>query len=345
MFLKSRDKGLRNLCLFALLPGLCNVNEPLVFGVPLVLNPVYVIPFILTPILQAVTGYFATLTGLVPHTTQAVNWTTPVLFSGFVSTGGLSGPVLQVINMIIGVACYMPFVVMADRLRERQGEALLKRLRRAAAGSELKSKGTGLLDIPGEEGRFAKSLAADLKVALKKGEQLFLVYQPQVSDSGGFVSGVEALLRWRHPVYGMVSPEITVSIADELGLMDRLGMFAFAEACRQRAAWKTLVDSSFTMSVNVVPQQLLDPKFSSKVFGFLEKNGLTTEMIEIEITESYVLEPDEHSLKTLEYVHDSGIRIAIDDFGMGHASLRYLRSFPVSTIKIDRSLTMEMPVM
>lgn len=340
IMLKSRDNGIRKLCLFAMLPGLCNVNEPLLFGIPLVLNPIYMIPFIATPVLQTITAYFATLTGLVPHTTQAVTWTTPVLLSGFVSTGNLSGPALQFVNILIGVSCYTPFVILADKLRERQSGTLLKKLKIAAANSELKSRGIGLLDIPSEEGRFAKALADDLQVALKTGDQLYMVYQPQVSDCGEYVSGVEALLRWDHPIYGGISPEITVSIAQELGIMDKLGLFVLSRACRQRAAWKDWVDVSFTMSVNIVPQQLTAPSFSQDVFDTLEKNSLTPQMIELEITESDVLEPDDHTLKTLARFHDNGIRIAIDDFGMGHASLRYLRSFPISTIKIDRSFTM-----
>ena len=340
MLLKSRDNGARKLCLLALVPGLCNVNEPILFGIPLVLNPVYVIPFIITPVLQTIIAYLATVAGVITHTTQAVTWTTPVLLSGYVSTGSLSGPLLQALNVLVGVACYMPFVMLSDRLRERQGETLLKKLKNAALNHETKSKGMGLLDIPGEEGRFAKALAGDLKVALKTGTQLYLVYQPQVSDSGGYVSGVEALLRWNHPVYGGISPEITVSIAEELGVMDRLGNYILVEACRERAAWKRDVPEAFTMSVNLVPQQLIDPIFSGTVFETLEKFGLSTQMIELEITESNVLEPDEITLTTLERFHKSGIRIAIDDFGMGHTSLRYLRSFPVSTIKIDRSLTM-----
>ncbi len=336
---KSRDRGARKLCLFALIPALCNVNEPLLFGVPLVLNPVYVVPFILTPMIQAITAYVATVTGVLPCAADTVAWTTPVFVSGFFTTGSMAGPMVQAVNVIIGVACYTPFVILADKLRESQAENLLTKLKAVAGSSEFKAKGIGILDIPGEAGRFAKTLADDLKLALYREKQLYLVYQPQVSDSGGFISGVEALLRWDHPVYGRISPEITVSIAQEIKQMDRLGLFVLSRACRQRAAWKGIVNDTFTMSVNVVPGQLTDPLFAQKVFGILDEHHLTTAMLELEITESSVLEPDENTLNALEHLHENGIRIAIDDFGMGHASLRYLRSFPVSTIKIDRSLT------
>ncbi len=340
LLIRSRNQGVRKLCLFAMIPALCNVNEPLLYGIPLVLNPIYVIPFIVTPLLQTVTAYIATITGLVPYTSDTVFWTTPVLISGFVSTGSISGPVLQIVNVLMGIACYIPFVQLADKLRERSGEFMLENLKAAAVNMGFKSKGISILDIPGEPGRFAKALAGDLSAAMKKGRQLYLVYQPQVSEGGRHLSGVEALLRWKHPVYGNVSPEIIVTIAEEIGAVDRLGLLVMDRACRQRAAWKNIVREAFTMSVNVLPRQLTDLSFSPRVFDILQANGLTPDMIEIEITESSVLEPDENTLKSMEILHKEGIRIAIDDFGMGHSSLHYLRSFPISTIKIDRSLTL-----
>lgn len=339
MLIKSRDRGARKLCQFAIIPALCNVNEPLLFGIPLVLNPVYTIPFLLTPLLQTITAYSATLLGLIPYTTEAMNWTTPLFISGFVSTGNISGPALQAVNLLIGVACYIPFVTLADDLRERQGESILAKLRNFASNNDLKSKGLRILDLPGEEGRFAKALAGDLKSALAMEEQIYLAYQPQVSDCGRFISGVEALLRWRHPVYGEISPPITISLAEELGIMNQLGILVLSRACRQRAAWKEMATESFSMSVNVAPGQLADPSFPRKVLKILDENHLSPAILELEITESAALEPDENTLKALEYLHGRGIRIAIDDFGMGHSSLRYLRSFPVSKIKIDRSLT------
>ena len=337
---KSRDLGARKLCFFALLPALCNVNEPLLFGIPLVLNPVYMIPFLLTPLVQTLTAYFATLGGLIPYTTEAVNWTTPVFLSGFVATGSIAGSALQAVNLVIGVMIYMPFVRLADRLRERQGESILKKLLEAANCTNVSSRGLKIIDLPGEDGRFAKALGSDLESALSTGTQLYMVYQPQVSEKGRVVSGVEALLRWRHPAYGMISPPITVALAEDLGVIDHLGQFVLSEACTQRATWKGLVEDSFSMSVNVSPQQLKNPSFTKNVYCTLQKCGLASNMLELEITESTVLDPDDNTMTALQNLQKNGVRIAIDDFGMGHASLRYLRSFPVSTVKIDRSFTM-----
>lgn len=338
--LKSRDQGCRKLCFFALLPALCNVNEPLLFGIPLVLNPIYIVPFLLTPIIQTVTAYSATLAGWVPYTTETVSWTTPVFISGFVSTSSFAGAIMQAVNLVIGAVIYIPFVQLADRLRERQWKNILGTLMYAAESSGIKTSGNKILDISGEAGRFAKTLGNDLVSALHKGNQLYLMYQPQVSGKDQSVFGVEALLRWHHPVYGMVPPPITVALAEDLGVIDELGHFVLSTACIQRAAWKKDVADSFTMAVNVSPRQLANQSFPQKVLKTIQEKGLNPDMLEIEITESVVLEPNDNTMIALQNLQKKGVHIAIDDFGMGHASLRYLRSFSVSTIKIDRSFTL-----
>jgi EAL domain-containing protein (putative c-di-GMP-specific phosphodiesterase class I) len=246
---------------------------------------------------------------------------------------------MQAVNLAIGTMIYIPFVRLADRLREKQGERMLKMLMIAACCSEISNRGTKLIDLSGESGRFAKYLASDLESALNKEGQLYLEYQPQISGSDLLVHGVEALLRWRHPVYGLISPPITVALAEDLGIIDRLGKFVLTQACIQRAAWKGIVDEFFCMSVNVAPMQLTNPVFTKSVTNALEENGLDARMLELEITESTVVDTDKNTMVALQNLQKHGVRIAIDDFGMGHASLRYLRSFPVTTVKIDRSLT------
>jgi lactose/cellobiose-specific phosphotransferase system IIC component len=343
IILKSRDYGARKLCFFALIPALCNVNEPILFGIPIVLNPLYLIPFLLTPLIQTLTAYLGTLIGFVPYTSVDVNWTTPALLSGFISTDSIAGSAMQVINLMIGTCIYIPFVKLGDRLHDQQGQRMLRKLMDAAISGEANNRGIKLLDLSGEDGRFAKNLANDLVTALDKKDQIYLVYQPQISRSDLLVHGVEALLRWKHPIYGMISPPITVALAEDLGEIDRLGLFVLSQACMQRAAWKNFVDDSLCMSVNVAPRQLANPSFAGIVFSVLKENGLENKMLELELTESTVVDPDENTMADLRYLQKQGVRIAIDDFGMGHASLRYLRSLPITTVKIDRSLTIGKP--
>ena len=335
----SRDGGVRRLCLFALIPALCNVNEPLLFGIPLVLNPIYLIPFLAAPVIQTLAAYGATILDLLPRTVSEAGWTTPALVSGWVATGTPAGTVMQVVNLLIGTAIYFPFVRLADRLRERQGARVMDALLRTAEGVGHGVRKRKCLDQPGEIGRLAKALAADLMDGLATEGQLFLEYQPQIDAEGNRVHGVEALLRWHHPAYGRIPPPITVSLAEDMDCIDRLGLFVLKKACAQRMLWEGHVPDDLVISVNVSPRQLLDPAFDRKVMDCLEETGLEPGLLELEITESMVVEPDAPTGSLLRRLREHGVRVAIDDFGMGHASLRYLREFPVDTVKIDRSLT------
>lgn len=343
IMLKSRDGGARKICLLALLPSLFNVNEPLLFGIPLVLNPLYFIPFLLVPMIQTLVAFSATSIGLLPHTLAGMPWTTPVLLSGYTATGSLAGPVIQIVNLALGAALYLPFVHLSDQLRQRQGHRTIDLLLLAANGGGPRPGGRKCLDLVGEGGRAAKALAEDLEWALIHDNQLFLQYQPQVEAETGRVHGVEALLRWRHPIYGQIPPSVAVALAEDTEHIGRLGMFVLNEACAQRAAWRDLAPNDLGISVNVSPRQLLDPFFAQKVMDILRANDLPPRLLELEITESTVLEPNALTLDTLNGLRNSGVRVAIDDFGMGHVSLRYLREFPVDTVKIDRSLTAAAP--
>lgn len=339
VLLRSRDNGIRKLCLFALLPALCNVNEPLLFGIPLVLNPVYLIPFVLTPLLQTLVAYGATALDLLPRTIAAPGWTSPVLLSGYAATGSLAGPAMQLVNLLLGAALYLPFVTLSDQLRLQQGKRVLDALLRAVASGSPGPYGRQCLDRAGEEGRIAKILANDLERALDRDDQLFLVYQPQINAVRDVVHGVEALLRWNHPVFGFIPPPIIIALAEDTAQINRLGRFILTEACAQRAAWKGLVGEELVMSVNVTPRQILDPHFDRQAALILAEAGLPSHLLEVEITESTILEPDAATLAILRRLRQIGVRVAIDDFGMGHTSLRYLREFPVDTVKLDRSLT------
>jgi lactose/cellobiose-specific phosphotransferase system IIC component len=339
VLLRSQDKGNRKLCLFALLPALCNVNEPLLFGIPLVLNPVYMIPFLLTPLLQTLLAFIATAFDFLPRTVGSPAWTSPALLSGFVATGSLAGPVMQVVNLMLGTLVYLPFVQLSDQLRSQQGKRMLDALAKVVESRTVGSHGRQCLDRPGEEGRIAKILAHDLERALQLDDQLFLVYQPQMNAIHNQVHGVEALLRWRHPVFGFIPPPVIIALAEDTAQISRLGHFILTEACSQRAAWKSLVADDLVMSVNVTPRQILDPYFDRRVADVLKEAGLLPTLLEVEITESTILEPDAPTLAMLRQLRQTGVRVSIDDFGMGHTSLRYLREFPVDTVKLDRSLT------
>lgn len=186
-------------------------------------------------------------------------------------------------------------------------------------------------------GMIARGLLTDLRTDLSRGA-LRVAYQPKHNQAGDIV-GVEALLRWPHARHSAISPFLAVTLAEESGDIHRLGIWVFEQACACKQRWKALGYGQLTMAINVSPLQLTDPKLPHRLAQILQNYGLTSDEIEIEITESQVIQDSQLVNQTLQQLSDMKIHLAMDDFGMGYSSLLYLRRFPVHVIKIDGSLT------
>ncbi|MEM6349731.1 MAG: bifunctional diguanylate cyclase/phosphodiesterase [Cyanobacteria bacterium P01_D01_bin.14] len=181
-------------------------------------------------------------------------------------------------------------------------------------------------------------LAADLRQAIAA-NQLAVHYQPIIDGRTLAVSGFEALLRWHHPVYGLVPPQEFIPLAEQSGLIVELGWWVMAEACAQLADWqRQLTDcESITISVNVSIQQFLAADCTQQIERILEQTQLPPQCLTLEITENAFMSPSKTLDTTLAWISQRQIGLSIDDFGTGYSSLSYLYRFPVSTIKIDRS--------
>ncbi|SDA11177.1 diguanylate cyclase (GGDEF) domain-containing protein [Methylobacterium sp. UNC378MF] len=184
----------------------------------------------------------------------------------------------------------------------------------------------------GAQIRDRRQLERDLRHAVARSE-LELVYQPQTQIGTGAVTGFEALLRWRHPDRGSISPALFVPIAEETGAILEIGAWVLREACRAAVRWS----NPLAIAVNVSAVQLHNPHFVQFVHGTLFESGLKAERLEIEITETALIRDPARALLTLRQLKALGVRIAMDDFGTGYSSLSNLRSFPFDRIKIDGS--------
>ena len=185
--------------------------------------------------------------------------------------------------------------------------------------------------------KWRRSLEVDLRAALLENE-FVLYYQPIPALETGIIAGCEALLRWRHPQRGMVLPAEFVPVAEETGLINSIGEWVLKQACSDATAWP----SSVRVAVNVSPAQFRNTALPLVVVGALAESGLPTQRLELEITESVLMQNNESSLLMLHQLHELGVRIALDDFGTGYSSLSYLRSFPFDRIKIDRSFVADL---
>ncbi|QAU50494.1 EAL domain-containing protein [Bradyrhizobium guangzhouense] len=175
------------------------------------------------------------------------------------------------------------------------------------------------------------SLEQDLRQALVNGG-FEIHYQPLVNLHSGVVSGCEALLRWRHPERGMVSPAEFIPIAEDTGLINEIGDWVLRTACNEAATWPAHV----RLAVNVSPVQLKCDTLALRIAGALAASGLEPRRLELEITEAVLIRDDEAALSILHQLRSIGVRIALDDFGTGYSSLSYLKRFPFDKIKIDR---------
>ena len=175
-----------------------------------------------------------------------------------------------------------------------------------------------------------RSLEEDLRAALAA-NALHMAYQPQVNDHSG-ITGVEALLRWRHPTRGDLSPAFFVSVAEECGLIGELGMFAMRRAFEDSKRWTNL-----KVAINISPKQLRMSDFADKVVALVQETGVNPSQFELELTEGILVGDDPDTIAMLERLRGLGFDLALDDFGTGYSSLSYLQRYPINRIKIDRS--------
>ncbi len=182
----------------------------------------------------------------------------------------------------------------------------------------------------------------DLRRALER-DELEVFYQPQARLDTGEIVGAEALVRWHHPTRGLVSPVEFIPLAEETGLIIALGEWVLRTACAQLQAWIESGWAPMRVAVNLSVRQLLQKDFAATVEQALADTGLPPQLLELEITESTLMEHAEDTLQALHRLHGIGVRLTIDDFGTGYSSLAYLKRFPVDIIKIDRSFVRDVP--
>jgi len=184
------------------------------------------------------------------------------------------------------------------------------------------------------------ALEQGLRVAIDRGE-LFLQYQPQIEAGGLRTVTVEALLRWRHPSLGLVSPVRFIPIAEDTGLIAAIGQWVLHEALRQLALWRAQGHTTLRMAVNVSAQQLRDDLFANTVADALVQHGVPGGALELEVTESTAMRDPRRTIAQLQQLRQLGVGLSIDDFGTGYSSLAYLKQLPLNSLKLDRSFVMD----
>lgn len=223
-------------------------------------------------------------------------------------------------------------------------ETLLKHADTAMYGAKSAGKNTFRYFVPEMNARVKRRLLLEnaLRRALDEGG-LVLHYQPQVCARSRRLLGCEALLRWRHHELGNVPPVEFIPVAEETGLIHRIGEFVLREACLQQSLWADSPLAGITVSLNISPIQFRQGDFVGRVQRALEETGANPTLIELEITESALLDPSAELDRTLAQLRELGLHLALDDFGTGYSSLAYLKRLPLTRLKIDKSFVTDLP--
>ena len=337
ILLFARKKDVRHLAFMAAPTVIFNISEIALFGIPVIFNPIFLVPFILVPIANFLITYGAIYSGIVPHIVNEVDWTTPILLSGYQATGSWRGAVLQVVCLTAGVLIYRPFVRIYEEQSRLRIAGDVKRLVEEMQREE-ENNSIGILTKREDNlGYVARVLASELAEAVRN-KELFMMYQPQVNCDGECI-GVEALIRWNHPELGFIYPPLIIQLAKEAHILHKLEQFIFDEAAGAVTQMKPETFSEFKVSVNITNESLEWDGIEQCIADVVEKYHIPNEWFCLEITEQDALSTSIDIADKIKNLKAKGHKFLIDDFGMGHTSLMYLQTSYFNVVKLDGSLT------
>ncbi|MBR5421847.1 MAG: PTS sugar transporter subunit IIC/EAL domain-containing protein [Lachnospiraceae bacterium] len=341
----GKRSSTKKLSRLALLPNIFNISELLVFGFPVIYNPMLLIPFVVAPVLCFTNAYLLTRVGFMPQVTTEVVWTIPALFSGYLATGSARGVIVQLLNILISIGCYAPFVVLYEKHSEDVFSSSMKELVGILKKCEETTEEIVLTECEGTVGRLAKQLASDLEQSLNTSSAeegkvlspLLMKYQPQFDNTGRCI-GAEALLRWNHQAYGIIYPPLAVHLAKESGNLYRLETYIFESSLRDLDSFKKCFGEDFKLSVNVTVTTLYEKSFVPFLQSLAEQYRIKPGNVCIEITEETALVTTEETGELIKKIRSFGYTFALDDFSMGHTSLQYLQHNQFDLVKLDGNL-------
>lgn len=333
----SKQKSTKKLGAVSLITVPFNINELLVFGLPIVLNPTFFIPFVITPIFCFLSSYLAIYWGLVPMPMTEVNWTTPIIFSGYLATGSVSGAILQVFNLVASVFIYMPFVKKYDKVLETKLADNIKELENVLFNDIKEGREPDLVHEAGEFSGIARLLILEISEGIK--EDKFEIYYQGQFDQNQKCYGAEALLRFKYHDKVSIAPPLVIEIAKEGSLIYELEKYLFKKIVEdiKKNELKDLV-----ISFNITMPTLMNDNFEEDVLTIINHDEKIAKLINFELTEESSFNNDDKVIGKIHRLSEKGFLFSIDDFGMGHTSLLYLQTSSFKELKLDGSLVKQL---
>lgn len=339
LFIVAKKGNNKKLAKVASFTVFFNINELVIFGLPVIFNPIMLIPFVLTPLILTLISSFAIQIGLVPYIINSVEWIVPIGLSGYQATGSFAGSVLQIVNLIIGTLIYIPFVRYNEQRQSKAFEMSIKAIEADMFDGENNGNIPLFLSEQYVYHFQAKTLAMDLYNAMHL-DQLELYYQAQMTYDN-HIYGAEALLRWYHPVIGFISPPLMISLADQSGYLDELGLYIIEKACKD-AVRIDKQNLNINLSINISPRQLENKQFVANTLEIINRYPVQHVQIVFEVTERVLLITNNVIIERILELRDHGIKLSMDDFGMGHSSMTYLQKNIFDEVKLDGTLVSQL---
>ncbi|HCB93674.1 MAG TPA: hypothetical protein DEP57_07680 [Selenomonas sp.] len=333
----SNNKIFLSTAKLALLPVIFNMPSILVFGIPVICNPAFAIPFLFLPLLDLLIVYLCMYVGAVPLISHDVSWTIPAPIYGYLATDSWQGGVLQMLLIVGNTFCYLPFMRLYERLSAGEFSKQFKSFEEYYRYMESGTQPLVLNDLSEKQLRVFFVLVRDLEEAIYK-RKLFMVYQPQFKADGTFL-GAEALLRWDHPLAGFLYPPMIISIAKLGDYLPALEEFIFQESCRGIKKMNENLEGTYKISVNITGESLAYDELEDNLDRAVRMAGIDPKQLWIEITEQDALAGTEENIERLHRLKKKGHKLLIDDFGMGHTSVAYLMTNQFDVVKLDGSIT------
>ncbi|WP_180980192.1 EAL domain-containing protein [Vibrio diazotrophicus] len=336
LLLFSKQKTLRLIAVASIPIGLINVNEILLFGLPIIFNPRLFLPFLLAPLANVIIGLTAVNLGWVPIPSVSVPFNAPVLVNALIAThGDWHSVALQALNLAVGILIYLPAVKATNKVL---GEREIRIASLDTTYMRRQEEAKTLTDDPIVLAQQKEHHQARVEKQIQNMSQkeFCLEYQPQVVKHSGAVVGCEALVRAMDDQGNLLPPSSFLPWLESAGLMKDMDLWVFKRVAKDIMHWNQL-GISVPVSVNITPDTLVDDEYLGKIITAI---GDVSNRIHVEITEETLLVDERALRRALERLHAMKVKIYIDDFGTGFSSLSYLNRFDIDAIKIDRSFVL-----
>ncbi|AJR05526.1 diguanylate phosphodiesterase [Photobacterium gaetbulicola] len=332
MLIFAKSKGYLLLAKAALILTIFNINEPILFGIPIIFNPIMILPFLSVPLLSFLLAYGATAAGFIPPLTEVHSWLIPPVLSGYIASGGeISVAFFQIFLIVVGVVVYYPFFKIMDKRSLGVDVSSIFRTH-FFKDDELPLKSKLNSFIPSIQ----DNMNAQREVEkLQSSGSFVLYYQPQLDIQRSEVVALEALLR-HEDVNGRVTGPTFLKSFGQLGLLADVDLWVLEKAISD--ASEMVYSPNFTVSVNMSADTMLKKGFVKSLKQVIDCSRLKYEQVEIEVTEEVLIQDEVRTAKVIQEIKAMGVSVALDDFGTGYSSLAYLSRFEFDKIKIDRSL-------